>query len=259
MAWDYALAHPDLFAGVVVISGLPAKYVPRYLSHHLHLPLFIVLGDLAPAANEFIYDKYVKPLIGKAWDVTYVEYYRRGLEEIPEEIGPAFDWMDRHRREPYPKTFKAVTARTSDDRFFGVVVREFKPGHTTAPEAAEILGKNLNPASIEMKTSSLAQPDQARGRRHQPARCLALAQDCRLQAETGVSHREQGQAVLQGYGQARDRIDPRRPARPRRPPAALLAPDQRPVTKMALRLAPPPVPPLRKGGKLLPMPRNNRF
>ena len=28
MAWDYSLAHPDLFAGVVVFSGLPAKYVP---------------------------------------------------------------------------------------------------------------------------------------------------------------------------------------------------------------------------------------
>ena len=29
MAWDFALAHPDLFAGVIVISGFPAKYVPR--------------------------------------------------------------------------------------------------------------------------------------------------------------------------------------------------------------------------------------
>ena len=31
MAWDLALAHPDLFAGAVVISGLPAKYVPQSL------------------------------------------------------------------------------------------------------------------------------------------------------------------------------------------------------------------------------------
>ena len=51
MAWDYALAHPDQFAGVVVISGLPAKYVPRYLPHHERLPLFYVIGELAPAAN----------------------------------------------------------------------------------------------------------------------------------------------------------------------------------------------------------------
>src|SRR5262249_39070774 len=27
MAWDFGLAHPDLFAGVAVVSGLPGKYV----------------------------------------------------------------------------------------------------------------------------------------------------------------------------------------------------------------------------------------
>ena len=57
MAWDLALAHPDLFAGVVVISGLPAKYVPKYLAHHDRMPLFFAIGDLAPAANEFIYSQ----------------------------------------------------------------------------------------------------------------------------------------------------------------------------------------------------------
>ncbi len=83
MAWDYALAHPDLFAGAVVISGLPAKYVPRYLSHHKFLPLFIVLGDLAPAANEFIYNKFVKPMIQQNLDVTYIEYYGADSKRSP--------------------------------------------------------------------------------------------------------------------------------------------------------------------------------
>ena len=114
MAWDLALAHPDLFAGAVVISGLPAKYVPRYFPHHERVPLFFALGDLAPAANEFIYSKQVKPLIIKTWDITYVEYHRRGLEALPEEIVPAFDWMDRHRRDPHPRAFKVNTARVSD-------------------------------------------------------------------------------------------------------------------------------------------------
>ena len=44
MAWDLAVAHPDLFAGAVVISGLPAKYVPRYLSHHERVPLYLRLA-----------------------------------------------------------------------------------------------------------------------------------------------------------------------------------------------------------------------
>ena len=156
MAWDYALAHPDEFAGVVVISGLPARYVPRYLPHHERLPLFYVVGEYVPAVNVLIYEKSVKPLILKTYDVTYVEYYRRGLEELPEEIIPAYDWMDRHRRDPYPKSFKAYTARTSDARFNGIIVRDFNPGRITAPEAADVLGQNLNPATIEMKSSSLS-------------------------------------------------------------------------------------------------------
>jgi pimeloyl-ACP methyl ester carboxylesterase len=155
MAWDLALGHPDLFAGVVVISGFPAKYVPRYLSHHKHLPLYFVIGDLAPAAGEVVYASYVKPLIVKVWDVTYVEYHRRGIEEFPEEIPTIFDWMDRHRREPVPKSFEVVSARTCDNRFFGVVVREFVQGRTTAPEAVEMLGQNLSPAKLTVNTSGI--------------------------------------------------------------------------------------------------------
>jgi pimeloyl-ACP methyl ester carboxylesterase len=156
MAWDYALAHPDEFAGVVVISGLPAKYVTRYLPHHERLPLFYVVGEYTPAAKTLIYEKYVKPYVVKAWDVTYVEYFRRGLEELPEEITPAYNWMDRHRRDPYPKSFKVNTARPSDARFNGIVAREINSGRTTAPEAADVLGQNLNPASIEMKSSTMS-------------------------------------------------------------------------------------------------------
>jgi pimeloyl-ACP methyl ester carboxylesterase len=156
MAWDYGLAHPDLFAGVVMISGFPARYVPRYLPHHERLPLYAVLGDLAPASNEVVFNNYIKPLILKTWDVTYVEYYRRGLEEFPEEIPSAFDWMDRRRREAIPRSFEVCSARSSDDHFYGVVIREFGPGRVTAPEAVEILGQNLSPATIKMKSSKLS-------------------------------------------------------------------------------------------------------
>jgi len=154
MAWDLALGHPDLFAGVVVVAGFPAKYVPRYLPHHERLPLYFVIGDLAPASSEVVFGTYLKPLILKSWDVTYVEYHHRGLEEFPEEIPTFFDWMDRHHRDPAPKSFDAVTARTCDGRFYGVVVHEFSPGRSTAPEAVDMLGQNLTPAILKMKSSS---------------------------------------------------------------------------------------------------------
>ncbi|MDR3619265.1 MAG: alpha/beta hydrolase [Paludisphaera borealis] len=156
MAWDFGLGHPDLFAGLVVVSGFPAKYVPRYLSQHERLPLICVLGDLAPASNEVVFANYVKPMILKTWDVTYMEFHHRGLEEFPEEIPTFFDWMDRRRRDPVPKAFDAVSARTCDDRRYGMVIRGFAEGRTTAPEAAEVLGQNLRPATLKMKTSSIS-------------------------------------------------------------------------------------------------------
>jgi hypothetical protein len=156
-AWDVGLAHPDLFAGVVVISGLPFKYVNRYVMHNAKdLPLYVALGDLAPASNEFVYGEVLKPMIAKAWDVTYVEYLRRGLEDLPEEAPAVFEWMDRRRRSPYPKSFEVDTARPSDSRFFGVVARELRPGRFTAPEAVDGFGKNLHPATIKLDTSRLS-------------------------------------------------------------------------------------------------------
>ncbi|HEX8202618.1 MAG TPA: alpha/beta hydrolase [Isosphaeraceae bacterium] len=155
MAWDFGQAHPDLFAGVVVISGRPARYVLSTLNHVARLPLYVVQGDQAPAASEVIFP-LVKGLISRPFDVTYVEYLRRGWEDFPEEAPAAFDWMDRRRRDPTPKSFEAVAGRSCDGRFYGLVVREFAPGRETAPERVDPLGRNLRPATLELKTSALA-------------------------------------------------------------------------------------------------------
>jgi dienelactone hydrolase len=156
MAWDFGLAHPDLFAGVAIVSGLPGKYVFKTLQHADQVPLYVALGDLAPASNEVVFGELLKPLIAKAYEVTYVEYNRRGLEDLPEEIVPIFGWMNNRRREANPRSFDVVSARDSDSRFYGVVVREFQPGRTTAPEAADPFGKNLKPATLKMKSSNLS-------------------------------------------------------------------------------------------------------
>ena len=118
------------------------------------MPLYCVLGELAPAAGEVVYDRFLKPMIQKAWDVTYVEYQRRGLDTFPEEVPRAFDWMDRHHREPYPRSFNVITARESDIRFYGVVIKGFGNGRLTAPEAVDVLGGNLTPAEVKMTSSS---------------------------------------------------------------------------------------------------------
>jgi dienelactone hydrolase len=155
MAIDFGLGHPDLFAGIVAISGFPLKYAYKYKPQIDFLPIYAALGEMAPLAREFAFDQYFKPLILDAQkDVTYVDYLKRGLEELPEEVPTFFDWMDRRRREPLPKTFEAATARESDARFFGVIVREIAVGRSCTPEGADPFGKNINPATIEMKTSA---------------------------------------------------------------------------------------------------------
>lgn len=154
MAIDFGLGHPDLFAGVVCVSGFPLKYPLKYQKQVDFVPLYVALGEMAPTAREFTFDRYLKPMILDAGkDVTYVDYIKRGLEELPEEVPSFFDWMDRRRRDPVPKTFEASTARESDARFFGVIVREFATGRTVSPAAADVFGANLKPATITMKTS----------------------------------------------------------------------------------------------------------
>ncbi len=69
-----------------------------------------------------------------------------------------FDWMAPRRRDPTPKKFNVVTARECDDRFYGVVVREFAQGRIKEPSVVAVDGKNLKPAKIEFNMSKLSNP-----------------------------------------------------------------------------------------------------
>lgn len=154
--WDIGLAHPDLFAGLAPISGLPAKYANRLREHAEFAAMHITVGDLSTAATETMVFDPIKAMISKTWDVTYVEYVRRGLEELPEEVPSVVDWMSRRKRTRYRKDFEAKAGRPGDDRFFGVVVRAFTPGRVVLPEVVDPLGNDLKPATIEYKLSPTA-------------------------------------------------------------------------------------------------------
>jgi hypothetical protein len=149
MAWDIGLSHPDLFAGVAVISGLPAKYIPVYDDNAKLVPLAVSQGELSPATEELIQPE-VMGLMNRNYDVIFIEHLKRGLEPFPEDIPDLFDWMEPRRREPYPTDFNAVSAREGDDRFYGLVIREFAPRRALPPEQVDPFGKNLQPAKMEV-------------------------------------------------------------------------------------------------------------
>lgn len=155
MAWDFGLAHPDLFAGVAVISGLPAKYVWAYRSNLELLPMYIAMGDLAPAENEVVFEQWAKPLISRNHDLVYVKYFKRGLERLPEEVPAVFNWAANRVRVTAPKQFVASAGREGDDRFYGLVIRGFAERRSVRPEAADPLGKNLKPAELQARANAL--------------------------------------------------------------------------------------------------------
>lgn len=119
-AWDIALAHPDLWAGMISISGEPGKTIPHYEENARYVPLYLVMGekDGAPpplSRNGPVMDDYMDVRT----DAMVVMYRGRGREFFYDEIHHLFEWMrlPAHRRQETPAEIEAATMRHGD-RFF---------------------------------------------------------------------------------------------------------------------------------------------
>jgi predicted esterase len=149
-AWDIALAHPDLWAGLVAISPAAGKYVNHYWHNARTLPIYIVGGELDAASfgrNTMDLDRY----FAKGFDATYVEYRGRGHEHFSEEIMRIFDWMGRRQRTFFPPTIDAVSMQPWD-RFFWWVEMERPPARTMVLPSQWPPPPAIRPFAIEAKT-----------------------------------------------------------------------------------------------------------
>jgi pimeloyl-ACP methyl ester carboxylesterase len=122
-AWDIALAHPDLWAGLVSIGGDAEKYVNFYEENARHVPMYFVSGDIAGAPSPLLrngsaYDSYMK----FGYEAMVVLYEGRGDETFFEDVNNIFDWMDlsSHRRTPMQREIEAVTMREGDQFFWWI-------------------------------------------------------------------------------------------------------------------------------------------
>lgn len=122
-AWDIAIAHPELWAGMVSIGGDAGKYISFYEENARYLPLYFVTGELAGTPSPLIrngadYDKYMK----FGYQAMITLYRGRGDEYFYEDINNIFDWMDlsSHTRSPIPKEIEAVTMRYGDNFFWWI-------------------------------------------------------------------------------------------------------------------------------------------
>ncbi len=137
-AWDIGLSHPDLWAGVIIVSGKAARYVHHYHRNAQTLPFYIVCGGLDHttfSANEMDLDRYLK----KGFDLTYVEYRGRGHEHFSDELINIFDWTKRKRRLISPKEIDAVSMRPWDRLFWWIEM-------SSPPERTMVLPGNWPPA-----------------------------------------------------------------------------------------------------------------
>lgn len=112
-AWDIAIAHPDVWAGVIPICAVANRYVERYATNAKYVAWYVVGGELdgdKMSRNATQLDRYLKPNT----DATVVEFLGRGYEPFGDEIQRLFDWMGRRERT-VPKEIEYVTMRAWDN------------------------------------------------------------------------------------------------------------------------------------------------
>ena len=133
-AWDIALAHPDLWAGVIPVLPEAERYVKFYSKNARFVPWYFVCGELDGGKiekNAYEFDRYLKP----ALDTTVVEFLGRGHEPFTDEIQRLFDWMNRKTRAAPPEEFEVNSMRPWDNYFWWVEFEGLPRKNMTTPES----------------------------------------------------------------------------------------------------------------------------
>lgn len=164
-AWDIATAHPDLWAGMVLIGAKSSygdsspQYVTFYDDNAKHFPVYFVFGEWDSgkmADNALPLNNYMRP----GYDAVVVQYLGRGNEHFFEEIHRIFEWMNLQKRAlPTDRDgqteFQVKSMRTFDDFFWFAEFEGFPSRTMTSPyrwpykkpRAAEVeakISRNVN-------------------------------------------------------------------------------------------------------------------
>ena len=116
-AFDIGNAHPDLFAGVIPITGQIQNLAVRIWRNGRQIPWYIVSGQLDRSVFEENASLINRMMIGH-YDVVLSEFVGRGYESFYEEIHMLFDWMSLHQRAPLPSEFAMHTVRPNNNHFY---------------------------------------------------------------------------------------------------------------------------------------------
>jgi pimeloyl-ACP methyl ester carboxylesterase len=131
-AWDLALAHPDLWAGVIPVVAVADQYCAHYWQNATYVPMYVVAGEMdgdKMIRNARELDRYMQ----RGFDTTVAEFQGRGHEHFYDEIQHLFDWMQVRERNFYPKEIECYTMRPWDNFFWWIEADDFLPSTQVDP------------------------------------------------------------------------------------------------------------------------------
>ncbi len=137
-AMDIATAHPDLFAGVVSISGLGRKHMLWTAQNSSTLPWYVVAGTRQPHYNTKLMSLLQRLLsrIPSRGRLEYCNamvavYPERGFESYAEEFPALFEWMALQRRADPGNRIDATTLRSTDLSWYWIELESISQQHVS--------------------------------------------------------------------------------------------------------------------------------
>ncbi|TWT83941.1 hypothetical protein CA13_54150 [Planctomycetes bacterium CA13] len=136
-AWDIAYAHPDMWAGMISISGEPSKTIRHYHPNAPYVPMVLVMGERDSAPTPLVRNgPILEDYVGFRSDAMVVMYRGRGREFFYEEVPRLFEWMrlPSHVRREIPADIDVVTMRQGDNFFWWLEAGPFLEGLSVDPQ-----------------------------------------------------------------------------------------------------------------------------
>lgn len=136
-SWDIAYSHPDLWAGMISISGEPSKTIMHYHPNAPYVPMVLVMGERDSAPTPLVRNGAImSDYVTYRSDAMVVMYRGRGREYFYEEVPRLFEWMKlpSHVRPKMPLDIDVATMRESDNFFWWLEVGPFKEGLSIDPQ-----------------------------------------------------------------------------------------------------------------------------
>jgi len=154
-AFDIGLSHPDLFAGIMPMSGGSFYFAQAYWRNAQNIPFYVVNGDYAGelnAKNREIFTNWA----GRSFPMLWVQYKGRGIEWFSGEVPNIMDWM-RTKKRAFPLTAlgnsnaggplgtEFRTSRPTDNHFYWLRAEELNP---SSQNTGMRYNPAINPASL---------------------------------------------------------------------------------------------------------------